>query len=283
MSRIRTIKPDFWSSEQIISCPPLARILFIGMWNFCDDAGIHPNSLIRLKAEIFPCDNISIEEINVLVVELMKNDLIFEFEHKGKKYFQVRNFLTHQVIKKPTYKYLTRNELENIGFNTNLLQRPDLELLDPPGMEWNGREWKGKEIIPLIPLTKNSQNQKTQKKHHQQKKHENKHPGINFEKFISAYPKIVDQLKIQKAAQTWVFEKCDFHFAKIMKSISDRVSFSDWREKIGTDNQKYIPDPATFLREKYFEKDFEKVLSFDDQIEIDKEKLNQEFENGDYN
>ena len=54
MSRIRTVKPEFWTSEQIIACSPIARLLFIGLWNFCDDNGVHPASYIRLKAEVFP-------------------------------------------------------------------------------------------------------------------------------------------------------------------------------------------------------------------------------------
>ena len=30
-----------WTSEQIVECSPIARLLFIGMWNFCDDGGNH--------------------------------------------------------------------------------------------------------------------------------------------------------------------------------------------------------------------------------------------------
>ena len=63
MSRIRTVKPEFWASEQVISCSPLSRLLFIGLWNFCDDNGVHQASYIRIKAEVFPADNFDIKEI----------------------------------------------------------------------------------------------------------------------------------------------------------------------------------------------------------------------------
>ena len=43
MARIRTIKPEFWTSEQVVDCSPTARLLFIGLWNFCDDGGVHPD------------------------------------------------------------------------------------------------------------------------------------------------------------------------------------------------------------------------------------------------
>ena len=67
MARIRTIKPEFWTSEQIVECSPIARLLFIGMWNFCDDGGNHPASHKTLKMQIFPGDDISISQIESIV------------------------------------------------------------------------------------------------------------------------------------------------------------------------------------------------------------------------
>ena len=49
MARIRTVKPEFWASEQVMECSPIARLLFIGLWNFCDDAGNHPLSEKTLR------------------------------------------------------------------------------------------------------------------------------------------------------------------------------------------------------------------------------------------
>jgi hypothetical protein len=56
-SRMRTVKPEFWTSEQVVECSPNARLLFIGLWNFCDDSGIHPAATKRLKRDVFPADN----------------------------------------------------------------------------------------------------------------------------------------------------------------------------------------------------------------------------------
>ncbi len=58
MARIRTIKPEFWTSEQVMECAPLARLLFIGLWNFCDDAGRMALSPKRIKAQILPSDDV---------------------------------------------------------------------------------------------------------------------------------------------------------------------------------------------------------------------------------
>ena len=40
MARIRTIKPEFWIDDVIVELPFETRLLFIGIWNFADDAGV---------------------------------------------------------------------------------------------------------------------------------------------------------------------------------------------------------------------------------------------------
>lgn len=104
MARIRTVKPEFWTSEQVMDCSPTARLAFIGMWNFCDDAGIHQASAKTLKAEIFPADDMLVSDVQVLVDEIKANGLIIEYEVAGKAYWQVTGW-HHQKIEKPNYKH----------------------------------------------------------------------------------------------------------------------------------------------------------------------------------
>src|SRR5579872_4397225 len=87
MSRIRTIKPEFWTSEQVLSCSPLTRLLFIGLWNFCDDNGVHQASYVRLKAEVFPVDCFTSDEIKKMISELILHDLIREYVIDDKTYW----------------------------------------------------------------------------------------------------------------------------------------------------------------------------------------------------
>ena len=106
MARIRTVKPEFWTSEQVAECSTTTRLLFIGMWNFCDDGGNHPASLKQLKMQIFPSDDISVADIGVMVNELITNELIDKYEANGKKYWHVLGW-HHQKIDKPNYKHPT--------------------------------------------------------------------------------------------------------------------------------------------------------------------------------
>lgn len=100
MARIRSIKPEFWSSAQNIECSPIARLLFIGLWNFCDDKGRHALNLKTIKAEVFPGDEISLETVRRLIDELAANELIAFYAVDGKEYFYVTGW-HHQKIDKP--------------------------------------------------------------------------------------------------------------------------------------------------------------------------------------
>lgn len=105
MSRIRTIKPDFWTSEQIVACSVDTRLLFIGMWNFADDSGVLPASIQRVRMQIFPGDDYSLEQIRRMVSELINNGLVEEYDVEGKVYWRITGFTAHQRIDQPTYKH----------------------------------------------------------------------------------------------------------------------------------------------------------------------------------
>ncbi|MGY4614791.1 hypothetical protein ACVWZ4_000018 [Bradyrhizobium sp. USDA 4472] len=100
MARYRTIKPEFWSSEQVMECSPIARLMFIGIWNFADDAGRCSYSPKTIKAQIFPGDDITVETIRGMVDELSSNGLVRLYVVDGKEYLQVTGW-HHQKIDKP--------------------------------------------------------------------------------------------------------------------------------------------------------------------------------------
>ncbi|MBX3714081.1 MAG: hypothetical protein KF800_19125 [Lysobacter sp.] len=105
MARIRTIKPEFWSSEQVMELSFPARIAFIGLWSFCDDRGVHTASAKRLKAEVFPSDEITTDVVSGLVAEMIHHGLVGEFEADGERYWYVTGWNKHQKIEKPTYRH----------------------------------------------------------------------------------------------------------------------------------------------------------------------------------
>ena len=162
MARIRSIKPEFWTSEQVVSCTLTARLLFIGIWTFCDDNGIHPASVTRLKLQIFPADSISNADLQGLINELVQAGLLTEYLSGNDRYWQVTGWSKHQRIDKPTYRHPAPSEEKPIvGINSpnpnagevNNPVLPDIpQLLDDnstnarrvvdisSGTEWSGVE-----------------------------------------------------------------------------------------------------------------------------------------------
>lgn len=60
MSRIRTIKPGFFLNEELAELEPIVRLLFIGLWTQADREGRLLDRPKRIKAELFPYDEIDI-------------------------------------------------------------------------------------------------------------------------------------------------------------------------------------------------------------------------------
>ena len=104
MARIRSIKPEFWTSEQVVECSIEPRLLFIGLWNFCDDGGVIPHSDKSLKMKIFPADEYLSTDVRRMLDELSTNNLIQFFSVEDTRYIRVRGW-KHQKIDKPTFKF----------------------------------------------------------------------------------------------------------------------------------------------------------------------------------
>lgn len=133
----------------------IARLAFIGMWNFCDDGGNHPASARTLKAEVFPSDDITASDVEALVEEMEAQDLLVGYEAGGKAYWHVTGW-HHQRIDKPTFKH-PRFE-DSSAKALALLEEPSTSprraLDEPsgsptgalaPGVEGKGVEGKGED------------------------------------------------------------------------------------------------------------------------------------------
>ena len=83
-----------------MECSRNARLLFIGLWNFCDDKGRHPLRAKQIKAEVFPADDLSPNDILGMLQELSENDLISTYTVDSQEYLQVIGW-HHQRIDKP--------------------------------------------------------------------------------------------------------------------------------------------------------------------------------------
>lgn len=95
MARIRTIKPEFFTSEDIVSMSPLARIFYVSLWCEADRSGRLEWKPGTLKLRYLPGDTVLISD---LAEELCGRGLIVIYEVDGKPYAEIPSFCKHQVI-----------------------------------------------------------------------------------------------------------------------------------------------------------------------------------------
>lgn len=69
MARIRTIKPEFFTSEDIVALSMSARLLYIAMWCEADREGRFAWKPRTFKMRYFPADEVSIEEMAEEIIE----------------------------------------------------------------------------------------------------------------------------------------------------------------------------------------------------------------------
>jgi translation initiation factor IF-1 len=99
--KIRGIKPEFWTDEDIVELSLPARLLFIGLWNLACDNGHIPDKPKQIKMRILPADDV---DVDILLNELAGNGRI----ERADKTVTVLNFARHQ---KPHRRWWTTCEL----------------------------------------------------------------------------------------------------------------------------------------------------------------------------
>ena len=93
MARIRSLKPEFFSDEDVADLPPLLRLLFAGMWCHCDREGRLKDKPRTIKALALPFDDI---DINAALQQLHDAGFIIRYSAEGVGYIQVRTWEKHQ-------------------------------------------------------------------------------------------------------------------------------------------------------------------------------------------
>ena len=92
MARIRTIKPEFFTSEDIVSLSPMARILYIALWCEADREGRLVWKPLTFKLRYLPADDC---DIKALCNEIVERGLVRLY---GEGYAVIPAFGAHQHI-----------------------------------------------------------------------------------------------------------------------------------------------------------------------------------------
>lgn len=91
--RQRTLRPSFFTNEDLAQLAPLTRIVFSGLWCAADRDGRLEDRPARLKVEILPYDR---ADMNMILSELHQSGFITRYDVDGARFIQVNAFLEHQ-------------------------------------------------------------------------------------------------------------------------------------------------------------------------------------------
>lgn len=92
MARIRTIKPEFFTSEDIVALSPYARLLYIALWCEADKEGRMAWKPRTFKMRYLPADDVAID---ALCSEIIEAGLVKLY---GDGYAYIPAFHAHQHI-----------------------------------------------------------------------------------------------------------------------------------------------------------------------------------------
>lgn len=233
MARIRSIKPEFWTSEQVMECSPNARLMFIGMWNFADDCGRLPCSPKSIKAQIFPSDDISLDTIRGMINELSANGLLLIYSVEDKDYLQITGW-SHQRIDKPQAAKYPAPFFDDSTTTPRTL---------PPDRKGEDRKGKEKDTRAASPS------------------------NAHFEEFKKDYPKRAGNYG-WKAAERKYLALVKTGVDPVAINTANRRHAEEMRKlkRIGTE---FVPMPASWLNQEDFSESAMAALAEPPPAEID--------------
>lgn len=95
MSRIRTIKPEFFLDDELAELTPLTRLLFIGLWTLADCEGRLEDRPKRIRAQIHPFDD---GDTDAMLQALHDHGFIHRYTANGLRCIEIRSFKRHQRL-----------------------------------------------------------------------------------------------------------------------------------------------------------------------------------------
>jgi hypothetical protein len=107
MARIRSIKPEFFTSKTMANLPWRTRLTFVGLWTHCDDAGRCVDDATLIRAALFVRDDdVTDADVESDLHELEMAGLITRYSghYRGKDrpLLAIDSWSEHQQISRPT-------------------------------------------------------------------------------------------------------------------------------------------------------------------------------------
>lgn len=229
--RIRSIKPEFWSSEDIGALPWDVRLLFIGLWSYVADSGVGRDNEKLIVADLFPLEDDPLDTLATVsrgLATLSDAGLITRYRVGTKRFLHISNWAAHQKIDKPTRSPFPPPTCEDAVFGessraTRESSPPGSRDLGIKGSREQGSKGAGDQGTEGLLADTSADLDR-------------------FDDFWDAYGK---KVKRADAEKKWL---------KAIKKpnvtpdllIAAAASFVAW-ERANNEGGRYIPDPSTWL------------------------------------
>ncbi|MBP7906318.1 MAG: hypothetical protein KA099_13460 [Alphaproteobacteria bacterium] len=219
--RARNLKPGFFKNEDLAECAPLARILYAGLWCMVDREGRMEFRPKRIKAEILPYDECSIDD---LLNQLQRRGFILVYQITGLKFLSIPTFSKHQnphvreaesAIPAPEeHSACTVQAPEEHGTSPaeSLLLNPESLLLNPSCVPSGAQTIKDR-----------------------------------FDRFWAVYPKRKSKGRAEQAFRK--INPSEQLLVTMIAAIAQAKTTDEWLKE----NGKFIPYPASWLNAKGWE------------------------------
>ena len=231
MARIRTIKPEFFTSEDIVSLSPYARLLYIALWCESDKEGRMAWKPRTFKMRYLPADSV---DIDALCKEIIDAGLVKLY---GEGYAYIPTFNAHQHINPRESASQLPEPPAGSAKTTRKPRVSDASLTggqrdsDAQG----GREGKGKEG----------------------KEHASQRDAL-FDDFWAAYPKKVGKDDAKRA-----FDKRKPN-AELLSAMLAALEVQKQSPSWTKDNGQFIPNPSTWLNQGRWQDELGEVTTIGD-------------------
>lgn len=140
MPRIRTIKPEFFTSDTVTQLPLTARLTFVGLWTYADDEGRGRDDPRLVKAALWPLDDAhGRDDVEADLAALEDARLIIRYAVGERRYFQIRGWKDHQRINRPTPSDIPACVLTEHSVS------PHVQISEPSRPERKGKEGEEEE------------------------------------------------------------------------------------------------------------------------------------------
>lgn len=151
MARKRMIDPDFWTDESLGQCTPMERLLFMGLISQADDAGRLRGNPALIRSQIFPYDDVTASDTEMMLERLSDSGLIERYTVEGQAFIWLPGFGKHQTINKPTPSKLPGPESADISQESpTTVGLPEQCNGNPVGLPPKRREEKRREIATEV-------------------------------------------------------------------------------------------------------------------------------------